>query len=413
MYSRFEVRKVLIIAPLTVANVTWPDEFRKWMDFAHFEYEVLTGSVTQRTKKLYSNAPIHIINRENIVWLVTALRGVWPYELVMIDEISSFKSREAQRWTALAAASKAFTRVVGLTGTPAPNGLIDLWPQMYLIDGGQRLGKNITAYRSRWFVGGEYNKWHIKPDSKEQIYEAIGDVCMSMSAEDYLTVPPVTEIDYPVPFTETQKAEYKKFEKESVLKLIEAETTITAANAAALMSKLLQYSSGALYHSATAQGAPQTWAHIHDAKIDALADIIEAAQGEPVLVFYDFRHSLERIARRWPRAVVVTEKDAVRRWNAGEIQLLLAHPASAGHGLNLQNGGHIAVFFGLPWSLELYQQACARLHRQGQQNPVQIYRLLSQGTRDNYVATRLKGKAEVQFDLLEAVKTILAEYLIK
>lgn len=327
--------------------------------------------------------------------------------MLVIDELSSFKNPKAQRFRALRRVLPAVRRVVGLTGTPAPNGLIDLWSQLYLLDRGERLGKTIGWYRDNFFTPGDRNgmviyNWRLKDGAEQAIYKRIGDICMSMKAEDYLSLPERHDITYPVELTQGEKQVYRTMEKDLVLPM--AGEVITAQNAAVLTGKLLQLSNGAIYTES------RSYIPIHDRKLDALEDLIEAANGQPVLVYYNYQHDLDRIRRRFPDARVLLTFSDVNDWNQRRIPLLLAHPASAGHGLNLQAGGHIVIWFGLTWSLEQYQQANSRLYRQGQQLPVTVYHIVTKDTVDEDVLKVLTGKAERQDALIDAVKARVGLY---
>lgn len=405
-----EVTKVLVIAPKRVAEDTWTTECEKWEHLHGLRVSRVLGTEKKRKAALKADADIYVINRENVVWLVAQLKGWWPFDMIVIDELSSFKSNTAARFKALRQVRPMTSRVVGLTGTPAPNGLIDLWPQMYLLDMGERLEKTITAYRAKYFRPGRTNGqvvFDYKPNtgSEEAIYKRISDICISMKAEDYLDLPDMIEIPVEVSMNERQMAQYEKFEEEQVLKLQE-EGDISAVNAAALSNKLLQYANGAIYD------AERNIHELHEAKLDALEEIVEAANGSPVLVFYSFRHDVARILKRLkaydPKEI--GGQDDIQAWNEGKISVMLAHPASAGHGLNLQKGGHIMVWFGLPWSLELYQQANARLHRQGQSQPVRNYIIMTKGTMDADVKKALSGKTDRQDALMEAVKARIEKW---
>lgn len=405
----FAVSKVLVVAPLRVAATVWAEEALKWDHLQDLRIVKVLGDARTREAALREDAEIYVINRENIPWLVDhqAKTKVWPFDMLVLDELSSFKSSKAERFKALRRVLPAVRRVVGLTGTPAPNGLLDLWSQIYLLDKGERLGRTITSYRDRWFIPGHRNgmvvyNWVPIRGASAEIYSRIGDICMSMTAEDYLQMPDRVDITIPVKLSEKARRAYDTLEKDLVLPM--RGETITAQNAAVLAGKLLQIANGAVYTE------DHKWQLVHDTKLDALEDLIEAANGEPVLVYYAYQHDEERICRRFPQAVRLKGYDEVQRWNAGEIPLLIAHPASAGHGLNLQRGGHILVWFGLTWSLEQYQQANARLYRQGQDKPVKIYHLVAQDTVDEGVAKILTGKAERQDALIDAVKARIDKY---
>ena len=402
------VSRVLVIAPKRVAEDTWTTEASKWDHLKHLKISRATGTREQRVRALETEADVYVINRENTEWLVDRYRKRWPFDMVVIDELSSFKSNQAKRFKALRSVRPLIRRFVGLTGTPAPNGLLDLWPQMYLIDQGERLGKTITGYRDRYFIPGKTNGYVVysyepKKGADERIRKLISDICISMKAEDYLKMPPLTVNDISVRLDPEEMALYRKMEKEQLLQVDEEQ--VTALSAAAVMNKLLQMANGGVY---TDDGSV---AEIHGRKLDALEEIIEAANGQPVLVFYTFRHDFARLARRFRKLDPRTLKgpEDIEAWNEGRIRLLLAQPAGMGHGLNLQAGGHIIVWYGLTWSLELYQQANARLYRQGQKNGVVIHRLIAEGTVDADAAKRLEKKDTLQGDLLEALKARIRE----
>lgn len=414
IYEEFEISNVLVIAPKKVAENTWATEAAGWEHLKHLKVSKILGTEKQRKEALRAKADVYVINRENVVWLVSHLGGACPFDMLVIDESSSFKSAKAARFKALRTMRPQFDRVVILTGTPTPNGLIDLWPQMYLLDQGDRLGKTITNYRDRYFSPGKRNgaiiyDYKLRDSSEEAIYRQIGDICVSMKADDYLQLPARIDRTVEINLSPQVQEQYNTFEEEQILQLQEdQEGDISALNAAALSNKLLQFANGAVYD------ADRNIHHIHDEKLEALAEIIEAANGQPVLLFYSFKHDLYRIQERFksykPREMQ-TPKD-LQDWNDGKIQLLVAHPASAGHGLNLQKGGSIVVWYGLNWSLELYQQANARLHRQGQTKPVMVFHLIAKGTLDEDVMKALSGKATRQEALMEAVKARVKKYYL-
>lgn len=404
IYDRFEISKVLVIAPLRVAEDTWSRESAKWDHLQHLRISKILGTPTQRRKAIAADADIYIINRENVVWLCNELSTVgdsWDFDAVVIDELSSFKSPKSQRFKALRKYITKSSHVIGLTGTPAPNGLIDLWSQIYLLDGGERLGRTVTGFRERYFVPGQRNQTTIfnykpKPEAEKNIQDLISDICISMKAEDWLEMPERIDSIQSVRLSAKEMQDYEKFEREAYLQFMEGE--VTAASAAALTGKLLQYSNGAMY-------LPDgDYVKTSEKKMDMLEELVEAANGKPVLVFYSFRHDLERIQDKFPKAVKLTDSKDIEAWNNGEISMLLAHPAGAGHGLNLQDGGCIIIWFGLTWSLELYQQANARLYRQGQKQAVIIHHLITEGTRDEDVLRSLQGKEDVQNTVMEALK---------
>ena len=394
------VTRVLVIAPLRVAQTVWAEEAEKWEHLSGLRFSKVLGSSEDRRAALAADADIYVINRENVTWLAKEFKpGEWPFDMCVIDELSSFKSSQAQRFRALKRLS--FDRIVGLTGTPAPNGLIDLWPQVFLLDHGERLGKFVGQYRAEFFrpgltINGVVCKYNLRDGAEQEIYRRLKDLCVSMKAEDYVKLPARMPIEHKVQLTGLERELYDRFEREMVLAMDDEE--ITALSAAALCGKLCQLANGAVYDE------NKMWHDFHSRKLDALEDIIEAANGNPVLVYYTFRHDAERIRKRFPEAVQLSSADDVRDWNAGKIPLLLAHPDSAGHGLNLQRGGHILVWFGLTWSLEKYQQANARLHRQGQQHAVLIHHIVAEGTVDEQIMRALAGKEQKQDALLSAVK---------
>jgi SNF2 family DNA or RNA helicase len=402
----FEAEKVLVIAPLRVADDTWAREIHKWDHLGHLRISKVLGSVDQRRKALKADADIWVINRENVEWLVGEYGSKWPFDTVVIDELSSFKNHQSKRFKALRRIRPMIKRLIGLTGTPAPNSLLDLWAPVYLLDQGERLGKTITAYRDRYFLPGErsghvvYN-WKQKQESEERIYEAIGDIAVSMKAEDWLELP--ERIDRTVTVRLAGKAAelYKKLEKELLIEYADAD--VVAQTAAVLSNKLLQMASGAVYDED--RGVKE----IHDAKLDALEDIIEAANGKPVMVFYNYQHSLSRIQERFPQAQILRKgKDGnedIRAWNNDETPLLLLHPKSAGHGLNLQDSScRMVTWFDQIWSLEEYQQANARVHRQGVKHNIVVVQLVAEGTMDEDAVTALENKATGQDALMDAVK---------
>ena len=405
----FVVERVLVVAPLRVAATVWAEECRKWDHLVDLRVVKVLGSAADRKAALRQKADIYVINRENVAWLVRYFTGAhvdFPFDMVVLDELSSFKSASSERFKALRRVRPAIGRIVGLTGTPAPNGLIDLWSQVYLLDRGQRLGQTLGGYRQRYFNEGRRNaqivfNWVPKPEAEEAIYHKLDDLCISMRAQDYLTLPPCLERVVTVRLPDQARAAYDRLERDLVLPL--RDTVIAAQTAAVVTGKLLQMADGAVYDEGRRVHA------IHGAKLDALEDLLEAANGQPVLVYYAFQHDLQRIMEKFTAARVLSTPRDVEDWNAGRVQLMLAHPDSAGHGLNLQAGGHIMVWFGLTWSLEKYQQANARLYRQGQQQPVVIYHLVAENTMDEQVMKILSGKEKRQDALIEAVKARVNE----
>lgn len=401
-----DAEHTLVIAPLNVARTVWAEEAQKWDHLKHLTCVKILGTAQQRRDAIASPADLHIINRDNVSWLVKYCRDTlhrWPWDTVIIDELSSFKSRQTDRWKSLVKTLPSTQRVIGLTGTPAPNGLLDLWPQIYLLDRGLRLGRTITAYRIQYFRPGRSNG-HIVYEyipltgADGAIHRRISDICMSMSAEDYIKLPDRIFREVPVQLPEKAMKAYKAMERDMVMTL--QGTEITAASAAVVCNKLLQLSSGAVYDE---DGQVHL---VHDEKIKALQELLDTATS-PVLIFYAFRHDLDRLKQALPDAVALKGEDDINRWNRGEIKALLAHPASAGHGLNLQAGGHIVVWFSLTWSLEVYQQANARLWRRGQQETVIIHHLICKGTMDEDVLKALDRKDQTQSALMEAVKARL------
>lgn len=412
MFDAFEISRVLVIAPKRVAEDTWTAEKDKWEHLQHLRVSVVLGTERQRKEALRAKADIYVINRENVAWLVSFYGGAFPFDMLVIDELSSFKSPKATRFKALRMIRPKVKRVVGLTGTPAPNGLIDLWSQLYLLDQGQRLGKSVTNYRERYFNPGKRNgnvvyEYKARPDSYDEIYNKIGDICISMKAEDYLQLPKRIDNNIEIKLPAEIQQKYEQFELDQVLALLDDAGQISAVNAAGLSNKLLQFANGAIYDD------EKNWHEIHKGKLEALSELVEAANGQPVLIFYSYKHDVERIMQHLKAYKPKKLDDAkdVAAWNRKEIPVLLAHPASAGHGLNMQQGGNILIWFGLPWSLELYQQACARLDRQGQTKAVINQRLITKGTMDEEVLKALDRKTGGQEALMQAVKARIAKHL--
>lgn len=403
MFDRFEVSRVLVIAPKRVAEDTWTREHAKWDHLEDLKISKVLGTEQQRIRALRTEADIYVIGRDNVIWLVEYLqkaRKSWPFDMVVIDELSSFKNPQAKRFRALRKVMPLVKRVVGLTGTPSPNGMMDLWAEVYLLDMGERLGRTLGAYRERYFRPGSRNgyvvyRWDLIPGAKKEIEHRIGDICVSMSAADYLTLPKRIDNIIPVQLSPAEMQAYKTMETEQLLQIEDED--IAALNAAAVMTKLLQIANGSVY--AVDGGIVR----IHDAKLEALAEIIDTTDG-PVLVFYSYKHDLVAIQNRIKGARILNTAEDIADWNAGKVQVLLAHPASVGYGLNLQEGGHVIVWYGLTWSLELYQQANARLYRQGQEKPVIIHHLIAEGTADEEVMEALQHKDTSQAALLAALK---------
>ena len=412
------IDKVLIIAPKKVAQVTWKDEINNWEHLKGLRISVIDGTAAQRRAAMMADADIYTVSRDNVVWLVVEHGGVkLPYDMVVIDELSSFKNYASKRFKALRRVRKFIPRVVGLTGTPAPNGLIDLWAQMFLIDEGKRLGKTVTGYRDRFFTAGRRNgdivyQWDLKSPAEEteqKISDLIKDICISMSAEDYLKMPDKLMYYDRVKLSDKDFKAYKTFEREQVLEFIESGETITAASAAALSNKLQQFANGAMYD------ADRKVLQLHDEKIEKLKELVEAANGQPVLIAYSFKHDLDKImdALKEYKPVKLEKPEQIADWNAGKINVLVTHPASAGHGLNLQKGGHIMIWYGLTWALELYQQFNARLYRQGQKKPVGIHHIIATDTVDEKIIKSLDGKDTTQRSLMDAIKEIVELYKTK
>ena len=408
-----EVGRTLVVAPKKVAETTWSTEAEKWDHLQGLRVARVIGTEKQRCLALSEKADVYVTGRDNFVWLVGRYGGRLPFDMLIIDELTSFKSARSERFKAMRIASPSVKRVVGLTGTPAPNGLIDLWAQMYCIDLGERLGKSVTRYRDTYFETHKWNNIVVRCDVKKGcdtlIREKISDICLSMQAQDYLQLPDMITHTVKIQLGEKTMAAYNKFEKERVLAFQEAHgdepANILANSAAGLMNKLSQYAAGAIYDT---EGQVHD---IHGEKLDRLAEIVEAA-GSSVLVFYQYRHEVPRIASRLKgRAVRVyrDEKD-LHDWNAGKIDVLLAHPASTAYGLNMQQGGHYIVWFGTGWNLELYQQANARLHRQGQPFPVTVYRLVCAGTVDERACEALERKKGVQQGLLDSLSYLIRKH---
>ena len=395
----FDVSRVLVIAPKRVAEDTWPKELAKWEHLTGLTSSLVLGSAAERKAALQKKAFLYIINRENVAWLVK--NHYWDFDMVVIDELSSFKSNKAERFKAMKKVRPMVTRIVGLTGTPAPNTLLDLWPQMYLMDMGQRLGRFIGVFRDRFFLPDKRNReiiYSYKPreGAEDAIYALISDICISMKAADYLDMPERIDNRIEVSMSPKERKLYDDFQKDMVLSIGDEE--LDAANAAALSNKLLQMANGAVY------GEDKTVIPIHDRKLDALEDLVEAANGKPLLVAYWYKHDLQRIKARFKNVRCIDTAKDIDDWNAGQIPLALIHPASAGHGLNLQDGGCTIVWFGLTWSLELYQQLNARLWRQGQKHTVVIHHIITKGTHDEDVMRALENKDTRQSALIEAVR---------
>lgn len=406
-YNRFAVRKVLVIAPKKVAEGTWTREKDKWDHTKALRISQVLGSQARRIRALNTPADIYITNRENVVWLVDYYRNSWPFDMVVVDESSSFKSHKAKRFKALASVSGRIERMVELTGTPSPNGLDDLWAQVFLLDGGERLGKRYGQFRERYFDPGKRGNgviysWDPKAGSEQGILDKISDICISMKAEDYLQLPDITYSQVPVVLDAKAERAYRDLEKEMVLALPEEDGDISVTSAAALSNKLLQLANGALYDD-------DHEAHeVHGCKIEAFMELVESLQGRPALVFYNFQHDKDRIKKALGKTGLrVRELKGPQDeddWNAHRVDILLAHPASAAYGLNLQQGGNHVVWFGLNWNYELYSQANKRLHRQGQEEKVIVHHLVCQGTRDEDVMAALERKEGAQEWVMQSLK---------
>lgn len=409
LFDYFEIRKVLVIAPIRVAQHSWPDEIRKWEHLQDLIFSVAVGTAEERKAALQKQADIYIINRENVQWLIEESGSKLDFDMLIIDELSSFKNHQTKRFKALMKARPKVKRIVGLTGTPSSNGLMDLYAEFRLLDMGKRLGRFIGQYRLQYFSPDKRNgmvvySYKPLPGAEDAIYEKISDITISMRATDHLDMPELVNCEYVVQLSDSEKEKYTELKKELVLELPDGE--ITAANSASLSNKLSQMANGAIYDD---NGETIS---IHDRKLDALEDMIEAANGKPVLVAYWFKHDLERIQQRLKKLHIphstMDKPESIRRWNKGEIPVALIHPASAGHGLNLQSGGNCLVWFGLTWSLELYQQTVARLWRQGQQSAtVVIQHIITKDTVDERMMKALQEKDETQSALLDAVKAEL------
>lgn len=404
LFNRLNIAKVLIIAPKRVALSTWQDEAAKFDHLQELRFSSVLGSASQREKALQKDADIYVTSRDFVTWLCERYRYQLPFDMLVLDESSSFKNPQAKRFRALKKARASFSRIVILTGTPAPNSLLELWPQLYLLDAGARLGRTITQYRNTFFRPDQTNgyivySYRLRDDAaRREIYRRIGTICMSLKAKDYLLLPERIENAIRIDLPPEAKSRYKQLVRDMVAEI--GGRDITALNAAALAGKLLQLANGSVYDE-DGHAVP-----VHAAKLEALRELAEVTGG-PLLVFYNFRHDRERIRKAFPEARLLETAQDVRDWNAGTVPLLLAHPASCSYGLNLQAGGHTIVWYGLTWSLEQYQQANARLHRQGQDKAVIVHHLIAKGTIDEQVLQALKSKEAGQDDLLEAIKAHL------
>ena len=415
LFKRKQIKKVLVIAPKKVAESVWSEEIEKWDHINHLKYSQVLGTEKNRKKALASSADIYIINRENVVWLVALYGSNWPFDTCVIDELSSFKSPVSQRFKALRLVRKYITRVIGLTGTPTPNGLLDLWSQIYLLDKGQRLGESFNKYRDKYFNPGKRDGYVIfnynmkKGDAllgedyyNKEILDRISDMCFSMKTSDYLELPDKIDNDQYIILPKDIKDKYEDFEKEQILQMVDKE--ITAVNAAALTNKLIQFANGAVYDD------DKKWHTVHEEKMDRLKEIIEELNGKPLLVFYTFISDKERMLLNFKEARTLKTPQDIKDWNAGKIKILITHPASAGHGLNLQFGGTNILWYGCPWSLEQYLQGIKRVHRNGVSGVVTNTRLIVKGTIDEDVIKTLKGKDHLQDAVIKAVKARIEKY---
>lgn len=414
MMDDCEVSRTLVVAPKKVAETTWTTEAAKWDHLQSLKVSKVMGTEKQRKMALAEKADVYVIGRDNFVWLVGQYGGQLPFDVLVIDELTSFKNSKSQRFKAMRIARPSVKRVIGLTGTPAPNGLIDLWGQMYCIDMGRRLGPSVTRYRETHF---ETHKWNnivvrcdIKKGHEDIIRNSIADICLSMQAKDYLQLPDLMMHTVPVELSPATMAAYNKFEREKVLEFRQEHegepSNILANSVAGLMNKLAQFSNGAIYDD------ERNVHEIHSEKVDKLAEIVEAANGSSVLVFYQFKHDIPRITKKLKgyRVEVYEGEKQLMDWNAGKIDVLLAHPASTAYGLNMQAGGHYIVWFGTGWDLELFQQANARLHRQGQQHPVTVYKLIGKNTVDERASASLENKKAKQQSLLDSLNYLIRKH---
>lgn len=402
LHDYMEDGPVLVIAPKRVAENTWSKECEKWDHLRHLRVSCIMGTTKQRIEALNTPADLYVLGRDNVVWLVDYLGKRWPFPIVIIDELSSFKSAQAKRWKALRRVRGRIRRIVGLTGTPRPNSLEDFWAEIYLLDQGERLGRTLSAFRSRWLIPDKMSghivyKYREKEGAAEEVHARLQDIAKSIRKDDVLQLPGQIYEDIVLAAPPALLKQYKQFERDKVLECLDADGEIVAGTAAALTNKLLQFANGAIYDQ---DGQAH---HLHDVKLDALEELVEEAGGDPVLVLYAYKHDAERIRERIDCRALDTPDD-IDAWNRGEIPVALAHPASIGHGLNLQEGGHIIIWYGLTWSLELYQQANERLNRPGQKNICRIYHLILQGTHDERVLKALSNKDKGQAAAIEALR---------
>ena len=402
LYDHLEEGPVLIVAPKRVAEMTWAKECEKWDHLQHLRVSKIMGTPAQRIEALKTPADLYVLGRDNVVWLVEQVGKRWPFPIVILDELSSFKSPQAKRWKALRRVRGQIRRIIGLTGTPRPNSLADFWAEIYLMDQGERLGRTLGAFRTKYLTPDKMSghivySYREKEGASEAVHAKLQDLAVSIRKEDVLKLPGQIYEDVELEAPPSLLKQYKQFERDKVLECLDEEGEIVAGSAAALTNKLLQFANGAIYDM---DGAVH---HLHDVKLDALEELLEEAGGDPVLVLYAYKHDRDRIRERITCRELDTPKD-MDAWNRGEIPVALAHPASIGHGLNLQDGGHITVWFGLPWSLELYQQANERLNRPGQKHVCRVYHLILMGTHDERVLLSLKNKEEGQAAAIEALR---------
>lgn len=410
LYDYLEEGPVLIIAPLRVAENTWSKECEKWEHLRHLRISKIMGTQAQRLAALKAKADLYVINRENVVWLVERLKSKWPFKIVVIDELSSFKSGQAKRFKALRQVLGRIRRVIGLTGTPRPNGIEDLWAELYLLDRGERLGKTVTAFRQKYLIPEKMNghivySYRPREGAEAEVYDLIGDICMSVKKEDVISLPGQVYENIELTPPTALLRQYKQFEREKVLECLDSDGEIIAGTAAALTGKLLQFANGAIYDT---EGVAH---EIHTVKLDALEEMIEAAGGDPVLVLYAYTHDADRIRKRIKCRGLNTPQD-IDDWNAGKIPVALAHPASCSFGLNLQQGGHIIIWYGLTYNLEFYQQANERLNRPGQKHVCKVYHLILKGTVDDRVLIALATKAAGQDKALETLQLDLVKEVV-
>lgn len=413
LYQNFSSYKVLVVAPKRVALNVWTDEVNKWTHLRHLRLALVMGTALERVQALRSEADIHIINRDNIAWLQAHYQSRWPFTWVILDESSSFKHHKSKRFRALRMVRPLIKRLNLLSGTPAPNSLLDLWAPMYLLDQGERLYDGIEKMRARYFTrvpigDGSFTRYEVHEEAKVAIYAKIGDLCISMKAEDYLTMPDLIQRDTYVTFSPGVQARYNNFKKEQIMLMLTAQgpgVEITAFSAGALNTKLMQFSGGAVYDEAG------NYHVIHEEKLEALDEVLEEVGDQPCLVLYWFQHELDRLRKRYPHARVMSTRQDLLDWNAGKVLMMLGHPASMSHGLNLQAGGSVIIWYSQIWSSELFKQTIARLYRQGQLKPVMVFRLIVRGTKDENAIQVVDGKVDAQDELMRATRADVQEVL--